>query len=41
MKLVPRLALWLAGAAVLGAVAMSYLNPHVMLDLADKLWSCF
>lgn len=41
MKLAPRIAAWVAGGGVLALVALSYLNPHLMLDLADKLWSCF
>lgn len=41
MKTAHRIALGLAGAAVLLVVAASYLNPHLMLDLADKLWACF
>ena len=41
MKLAQRVAWWLAATAALALVAMSYLNPHLMLDLADKLWSCF
>jgi hypothetical protein len=30
-----------AAAAALAAVAMAYLNPHTMVDLANKVWSCF
>jgi small neutral amino acid transporter SnatA (MarC family) len=41
MKLASRIAWSVAGGLVLALVAMSYLNPHIMLDLADKLWSCF
>jgi hypothetical protein len=36
-----RLALWLAALAALAAVALSYLNPHRMHDLATRLWACF
>ena len=32
---------WLAVAAVLAAVFMAYLNPHVAVDLANRVWSCF
>jgi len=35
---------WLGGvlaALLLLAVAAWYLNPQVMLDVADRLWSCF
>ncbi|MBI5716807.1 MAG: hypothetical protein HZC37_03875 [Burkholderiales bacterium] len=31
----------LAVLAALGAVSLSYLDPHLMLDLADRLWACF
>jgi hypothetical protein len=34
---------WLAYAAALGAlgaVFMSYLNPHLMVDLANRIWAC-
>ncbi len=40
----PRARHWLAWAGALttlAAVCASYLNPHLMLDLADRLWSCF
>ena len=37
----PRIALWSAAGAALALVSLTYLNPHLMLDLADKLWSCF
>lgn len=40
----PRLArvgLWLLGAAVLAAVFVSYLNPHLAVDLANRVWACF
>ncbi len=36
-----RLLLWAAAAAALAAVAAAYLDPHVMVDLANKVWSCF
>lgn len=36
-----RLTLWAAACIVLGLVAMAYLNPHLMLDIADQVWSCF
>ncbi len=44
MKL-PRRALQVAAgllaAAALGAVFLSYLNPHLAVDLANRLWACF
>ena len=36
--------LLLGGAAVLVALAVvfvSYLNPHLALDLATRVWACF
>jgi hypothetical protein len=30
-----------AAAAALAAVAAAYLDPHVVVDLANKVWSCF
>lgn len=38
--------LWrsLAGVAVGGVLAgvfIAYLNPHTVVDLANRLWSCF
>jgi hypothetical protein len=32
---------WAAAAAVLGAVFAAYLNPHRVVELANRLWSCF
>jgi hypothetical protein len=36
-----RVLLWSAVVAALAAVSMAYLNPHVVVDLANKVWSCF
>jgi hypothetical protein len=36
-----RVLLWTAIVAAMAAVAMAYLNPHVVVDLANKVWSCF
>ena len=27
--------------AVLAAVFLAYLNPHTVVDLANRVWSCF
>lgn len=35
-----RLAAWASAAAVLAAVFFSYRDPHLMVDLANRLWSC-
>ncbi len=33
--------LWAALALVLGAVFAAYLSPHMVVDLASRVWSCF
>jgi hypothetical protein len=30
-----------AGASALGAIFLSYLNPHLAADLANRVWACF
>jgi hypothetical protein len=40
-QLVARLASAAALVAVLVAVFMAYLNPHVVVDLANRVWACF
>ncbi len=30
-----------AALGVLGAVFAAYLNPHVVVDLANRVWACF
>ena len=38
----PRRALaWVAVAAALAAVFVSYLNPSMVFDLATRVWACF
>jgi hypothetical protein len=32
---------WLAAAVVLALVFAAYLNPHTVVDLANRVWSCF
>jgi hypothetical protein len=32
---------WAAAVAVLAAVFASYLNPHMALDIANRVWACF
>jgi hypothetical protein len=32
---------WGTGAVALGGVFMAYLNPHLMADLANRVWACF
>jgi hypothetical protein len=41
MRPAARLALWLAAGTALALVALAYLNPHLMVDLANRVWSCF
>ena len=36
-----RLGLALLAAAALGTVFLSYVNPHLMVDLANRVWACF
>ncbi len=37
----PRWVAAAAGLGVLGAVFLSYLNPHLAADLANRVWACF
>jgi hypothetical protein len=42
MRLATRKLLAYAGAAtVLAAVALMYMSPHLMVDLAARVWACF
>jgi hypothetical protein len=36
-----RVAAWSAAVVVLLAVFAAYMNPHLMLSLANQLWACF
>ncbi|MEI8266505.1 MAG: hypothetical protein WCI59_12260 [Betaproteobacteria bacterium] len=36
-----RLVGWTVAAVVLAAVFASYLNPHLALDIANRVWACF
>jgi hypothetical protein len=36
-----RWALTLLVASALAAVFLSYLNPHLAVDLANRVWACF
>ena len=36
-----RWSLALLAAGALGAVFLSYLNPHFAADLANRVWACF
>ena len=37
----PRALLWAVVAAALAAVFAAYLNPHLAVELANQVWSCF
>lgn len=32
---------WLLAALALAAVFVAYLNPHLVVDLANRVWACF
>jgi hypothetical protein len=36
-----RVAAWAVAVVVLAAVFASYLNPHMALDIANRVWACF
>lgn len=36
-----RAALYAAAAVALAAVFMAYLNPHLVVELAGRVWGCF
>ena len=36
-----RTLLWAVVAAVLAAVFAAYLNPHLAVELANQVWTCF
>lgn len=38
---VQRVGWWAATLAALAAVFAAYFNPHLVVDLASRMWSCF
>lgn len=36
-----QLAVWVGVAAGLAAVFAAYQNPHLVVDLATRVWACF
>ncbi|EGJ12292.1 MULTISPECIES: hypothetical protein [Rubrivivax] len=36
-----RVLAWIVAVAVLGAVFAAYRDPHTVVDLATRVWSCF
>ena len=41
MNLKQRILVWAAAAAALAGTFALYLQPHFLVDLADRVWSCF
>ena len=40
-RLRARLLWWVAAAVLLATVFSAYLNPHLVVDLANRVWACF
>ena len=36
-----RIGLWAAALTALALVFISYLQPHLAVDLANRVWACF
>ena len=36
-----RLGIWAVALLVLALVFLSYLQPHLAVDLANRVWACF
>jgi hypothetical protein len=36
-----RVGAWTAALAVLALVFAAYLDPHTVVDLANRVWACF
>ena len=36
-----RIVIWAVVAAALAGVFAAYLNPHLVVDLANRVWACF
>jgi hypothetical protein len=41
MKPAARVAVWSGVLVVLALVFASYLSPHLVVDLANRVWACF
>jgi hypothetical protein len=41
MRPAVRLAAWAGSLSVLALVFSAYLNPHLVVDLASRVWGCF
>ena len=40
-RAVLKTAAWLAAGTALALVFLAYQSPHVAVDLANRVWSCF
>jgi len=40
LKTAARIGLWLVACGALAAVALAYLNPQLMVELANRAWAC-
>ena len=36
-----RVVIWAVALAALAAVFAAYLDPHLAVDLANRVWACF
>ena len=36
-----RILAWVAARCALAAVFAAYLSPHLVVDLANRVWACF
>lgn len=36
-----RILAWAGAAVVLAGVFAAYLSPHLVVDLANRVWACF
>ena len=40
-RLAARFVVWVGVLAALALVFMTYLSPHLVVDLANRVWACF
>ena len=41
MRLSLRLSAWAGALSALALVFTAYLSPHLVVDLANRVWACF
>jgi hypothetical protein len=41
MRLARHALAWTAALVLLAAVFAAYLDPHLVLDIANRVWACF